>query len=86
MVTQLVKLAEHTLAPNGKFILIIGETVVRKRMQSAPICRVCRGIALNGNFVLVDAIKDSIPDVRRSRRDCEGTKAEHILVYERRLG
>jgi hypothetical protein len=32
-------------------------------------------------FVLVDSITDSIPDIRRSRRGCRGTKVETILIF-----
>jgi Putative RNA methylase family UPF0020 len=33
---------------------------------------------------LVDRFIDSIPDIRRSRRDCVGTKAEVVLVFRQR--
>jgi hypothetical protein len=32
---------------------------------------------------LIDEFSDAIPDIRRSRRDLQGTKQETILVYRK---
>lgn len=74
------------IAPNGFLALVLGE-VSRggKAMQTANIARsifethdVLRGFTLAGEF------RDEIPDVRRSRRDCRGTRTESILIYRNR--
>jgi len=30
---------------------------------------------------LLEVMEDHIPDIRRSRRDCRGTKTEHFLIF-----
>lgn len=35
------------------------------------------------SFHLVEAYNDTIPDIRRSRRECRGTKTETILIYKK---
>jgi len=35
------------------------------------------------SFKLISVIKDDIPDIRRSRRDCNRTKTEHILIFRK---
>ena len=35
-------------------------------------------------FTLEESYRDKIPDIRRSRRECNGTKAETILIYRKR--
>lgn len=79
------------LAPSirrrGKFVLVIGDAtrgggrrgrtsmIVQSLFASDPLLR---------NFKLIDRSYDRIPDIRRSRRECRGTKSETILVYEKR--
>lgn len=83
MVEHLVHQAMHGLRKGGKLVLVVGEMVVRKRLSSHPSAAYAHALDATGAFALVGAIRDQIPDVRRSRRDYSGTKAEHILVYEK---
>jgi DNA modification methylase len=83
MVSHLVSQAVHGLKRNGKLVLIVGEMVVRKRLSSHPSSAYAQALDATGKFTLVDAIRDQIPDIRRARREYSGTKAEHILVYEK---
>jgi hypothetical protein len=83
MVSQLVHQAVRSLRKGGKLVLVIGEMVVRKRLSSHPSSAYARALQATGKFELIDAIRDQIPDVRRSRREYSGTKAEHFLVYEK---
>lgn len=83
MVSHLVGVADGSLRTGGYLILIIGEMVVRKRLSSHPSLAYIHALEKLGNFELVDAIRDQIPDIRRSRREYSGTKAEHILVLRK---
>jgi hypothetical protein len=69
----------------GYIVLILGDVNrYGKRQDSASIAQ--QVFADNEPLrclKLQQSIKDNIPDVRRSRRDCRGTKVETILVYKR---
>ena len=83
LVGELVRKARVSLRKGGRLVLVVGETVVRKRVRSHPSVVYSAALEATNQFVLIDAIRDSIPDIRRSRREYSATKAEHILVYEK---
>lgn len=80
MMRGLLNKAAVSLRRGGHLVLVVGETITRKRVTSHPSSTIFE-LASESPFVLVDAIQDRIPDLRRSRRDCRGTKTEHILVF-----
>lgn len=82
MMRRLVKQADSSLRRGGHLVLVVGETITRKRMTSHP-SSVILDLVAGTRLRLVDALQDRIPDVRRSRRDCRGTKTEHILVFQK---
>jgi hypothetical protein len=71
----------------GSFVLVVGDAtrgsgspgrtadITRKLFQSDPAFK---------KFKLEKAYTDKIPDVRRSRRECSGTKIETILIYRKK--
>ena len=70
----------------GAIILVVGEAT-RGRGDPAQTALVTESLfkerkRLQG-FELEDRIHDVIPDVRRSRRECQGTKSETILVFRK---
>jgi hypothetical protein len=75
------KLNEQGLASQGRCVLVVGETVDRGQTVH-PAQHV---IALFNTFapslVVETVIIDSIPDIRRARRDYRGVKAEQIIVF-----
>lgn len=83
MVSSLVGHALNSLKPGGVVVLVVGETVVRRRTKSHPSRSYIDALLSTGMFSLISAIRDSIPDIRRSRRAGAGTKAEHILVFRK---
>lgn len=83
MVTDLVAKSRKSLRRGGRLVLIVGETVLRKRIKSHPSQAFSEAIEATNQFSLVEAIRDHIPDIRRSRKHSQATKAEHVLVYER---
>ncbi|QLH72035.1 DNA methyltransferase [Rhodopseudomonas palustris] len=73
------------LRTGGRCILIVGETVLRKRVTSHPAERMLdRLTAEYSDLHLERIIRDEIPDVRRSRRTSGATKRELILVLQKR--
>jgi hypothetical protein len=84
MVDALVSQATKNLRRGGSLILVVGESVTRKRIQSHPSSAFAEALIGTAQFSLRHAIRDSIPDVRRSRRLYQATKAEHILVFTKK--
>ena len=81
MVDSLVRQATNNLRHGGVLILVVGESVTRKRIESHPSLSFVNALIGSKKFSLQHAIRDSIPDIRRSRRLYQATKAEHILVF-----
>lgn len=75
--------ALRRLRKGGRCVLIIGETVLRKRMRSHPAERTLAILTQEcPTLRLEHVIQDEIPDVRRSRRTGAATKRELILVLK----
>jgi hypothetical protein len=73
------------LKRGGTCVLVVGETVRRKRMQSHPADLLLEWLAEKvPELKLMETMKDTIPDVRRARRDGQATKKELILVLRKR--
>jgi hypothetical protein len=69
------------LRPGGYCVLIVGETVLRKRIKSHPAERILATLVAEYPALSVEKIiEDDIPDVRRSRRSGSATKRELMLV------
>jgi hypothetical protein len=70
----------------GYCVLVVGD-VTRGNSRAARTSRLVRDLfeeePLLKNFSLRAWYHDSIPDIRRSRRECRGTKGETILVYKK---
>lgn len=86
MVSSLVKHSLKSLKLGGIVVLVIGETVIRKRTKTHPSRSYIDALLSTGKFELTNAIRDNIPDIRRSRKTGAATKAEHILVFKRIAG
>lgn len=72
------------LKSGGHCVLIVGETVLRKRITSHPAERMfAKLVAEYPSLRVKQVIEDEIPDVRRSRRKGAATKRELILVLEK---
>lgn len=88
--TALLRAVCVRLAPGidrgGYFILVVGD-VTRGGGRVGRTAALTRKLfeteaALDG-FKLDGTYLDTIPDIRRSRRECRGTKAETVLVYRK---
>lgn len=72
------------LRVGGRCVLVVGETVQRKRMTSHPAEYMLEQMhQLAPRMVLERVIEDAIPDVRRTRRDGASTKKELVLVLRK---
>ena len=71
----------------GVFVLVVGDVTRGRgpaRCTATLTERLLAKEAALASFQLVWRIEDLIPDIRRSRRECNGTKQETVLVYEKR--
>ncbi|CAO3355347.1 DNA modification methylase (EC 2.1.1.72) [Azospirillum palustre] len=72
------------LRPGGYCVLVVGETVFRKRVTTHPAERMLSKLTSVCPALQVEQIiQDEIPDVRRSRRSGAATKRELILVLRK---
>jgi hypothetical protein len=77
----------NSVISGGYIILVVGDATRGggRRGRTADLTRkLFRDESALAGFSLVWTYTDQIPDVRRSRRECKGTKTETILVYRKR--
>jgi hypothetical protein len=73
------------LNAGGRCVLVVGETVSRKRVTSHPAERLLEVLVRKEPRMIVEeVVEDEIPDVRRSRRAATGTKRELIVILRKR--
>lgn len=84
MTTTLGRIAD-AVVPGGAIVLIVGDASRGVRtLDSADVVRdIFQQVPALSRFDLCTVIADTIPDLRRSRRDLRGTKRETVLVYRR---
>jgi hypothetical protein len=74
-----------SVRPGGYIVLVLGD-VTRRSKATAPDL-ITKDLFKKEfelrSFELSSEIRDLIPDIRRSRRECKGTKVETVLVYRR---
>lgn len=70
----------------GSFVLVVGD-VTRGGGPTGRTVGLTRHLfsehAALSEFVLAAIYEDRIPDIRRSRRECRGTKTETVLIYKK---
>lgn len=73
------------IKPGGYAILIVGDKsrVSKKYKPHELVASIFSESA--SELYLEEVIEDCIPDVRRARRDCKGTKKEHVLVFRKSI-
>jgi hypothetical protein len=88
--TDLIRVVSLRLAPGieqgGYFILVVGDATrggSRTGHTAALIWELFNNVAALGEFKLDCIYHDTIPDIRRARRECRGTKAETVLVFRK---
>ena len=80
---SLVKKVNSSLKTNGYCVIIVGERIASrpKTHLSHFVCNIVADYA--PSLKLLEVMQDHIPDIRRSRRDCRGTKTEHFLIFQK---
>ena len=88
--TTLLRSVCIRLAPGiergGYFVLVVGDATRgcgRTGRTAALTRKLFETEAALDVFKLDGTYRDTIPDIRRSRRECRGTKAETVLVYRK---
>ncbi|MBI2748707.1 MAG: hypothetical protein HYX43_05015 [Burkholderiales bacterium] len=74
------------IEPGGYFILVVGDATRgggRRGRTAALAHNLFETEAALNAFKLDATYLDTIPDIRRSRRECRGTRAESVLVYRK---
>ncbi len=75
------------ILPGGCFVLVVGD-VTRRVSQPVRTAELVQEVFANAprlrDYRLTSSYEDSIPDIRRSRRECRGTKHETVLIYHKR--
>jgi hypothetical protein len=74
----------RALRPRGYCVLVVGEATRRSDLLSHPARVVLEEVKRFSLLQVVEVLRDSIPDVRRSRRHCEATKSEVFIVLRKR--
>lgn len=70
----------------GYFILVVGDATRgggRTGRTATLMQQIFEAEAKLKGFGLEEKIFDAIPDIRRSRRECRGTKGETVLIYRK---
>jgi hypothetical protein len=83
LLERLAFLLGNTVRPKGKAILILGESEAigrRSIVRTGQMAKVSFERTVGG-WKLTDQVVDLVPDIRRSRRDCRGTKRERIMIF-----
>jgi hypothetical protein len=88
--TALMRAMCLRLAPGvesgGCFVLVVGDAT-RGRGRTGRTATLTQNLfeteAALGAFRVDRIYYDTIPDIRRSRRECRGTKTETVLVYRK---
>lgn len=82
LMIESAKLFKKCLNPNGYVVMVVGE--VRKGHRHPVETNTIVKMAFDhvGCWKLVGETEDLVPDIRRSRRDCRGTKREWIIVFK----
>jgi len=82
-VTSLAKKVNCSLKTKGYCVLIVGERVARSPKISVSQLIYKIMVKYATSLRLIRVFEDEIPDVRRSRRYCRGTKKEHFLIFQK---
>ena len=83
LMLTLIKQLKYKIRLGGYCILILGEKTFRSSQHSPAELVMDLFSSAADEFSLEDIIVDTIPDVRRSRRNLGGVKKEHILVFRK---
>ena len=82
-ISSLAGKVERGLSHRGYCVFVVGEEF-RRSFEAHPSEVVVATMREKApSLRLREVIADRIPDIRRSRRECNGVKTEHFLVFQR---
>lgn len=82
LMSRVASVLSSSLQSRARAILVVGE--VRRHSSVIDTAKIVRdAFKSSGGWRFEESIKDKVPDIRRSRRDCRGTKSEWILVFKK---
>jgi hypothetical protein len=86
LVRTLADLVEARLANRGHCVLVVGESVSRGSASLRHPARIALDIMREraSSLTLLHEIRDSIPDIRRARRENAAVKSESVLVFKKK--
>jgi hypothetical protein len=83
-IESLAKKIETNLCSEGYCLFIVGEKF-RRSFEAHPAAVIIDIIKKQApSLRLCNIITDDIPDIRRSRRECQGVKTEHFLIFRKK--
>jgi hypothetical protein len=85
LITDVCGHLAEMISRRGVFVLVLGDAT--RGGRSTNTARIAKRVFSSeeklDEFRLIAEYRDRIPDIRRSRRECRGSKTETILVYRR---
>lgn len=81
LMTHAAKVFRKYVKPNGKVILVVGEVIRKKAKIETNV--IVEDAFRSSGWNLKEQIEDLVPDIRRSRRECQATKREWIMIFTR---
>jgi Putative RNA methylase family UPF0020 len=85
LLTEVCSRLSSGVVRNGFIVLVLGD-VTRRSHATAPeqiVREIFAGTPELSSFSLVRSVRDMVPDIRRSRRECRGTREETVLFFKR---
>lgn len=86
LLTTVCKRFAPNIARGGHIILVVGDATRgngRPGRTAVLTRQIFESETALDQFQLDVTYRDTIPDIRRSRRECQGTKTETILIYRK---
>ena len=83
IITSYARLINKHLVAGGHAVYVVGDSINRSGKQSPSeiVAEIMDEFATS--MTLKEIVTDKIPDIRRARRNTQGVKSEHFLIYER---
>ena len=83
LIRRVASKLNHNIRDGGHCIFVVGDKTFRRTRQFPSQVLREAFLAVCPSFSLVNVVSDTIPDVRRSRRNARGVTREHVLVFRK---
>jgi hypothetical protein len=82
-ISSLAAKTQSGLRHGGYCVLVVGEELARTSEMHPSEVVVSTFKLAAPSLILKQVVTDTIPDIRRTRRECSGVKTEHFLIFQR---